>query len=55
MFTDGWYGILHDYSRRELNFPMDKLPALSGIAAMVQKVVGNVYLAGLWQMILRMG
>ena len=44
-----WYEILDDYCRRELTFPMDKLPAISGIAAAVQRVTGDTYLAGLWQ------
>lgn len=44
-----WYEILEDYCQRDLTFPMDKLPAISGIAAAVQKVTGDTYLAGLWQ------
>ena len=44
-----WYEILEDYCRRDLTFPMDKLPAISGIAATVQKATGDAYLAGLWQ------
>jgi len=44
-----WYKILIDYSLRSLTFPMDKLPAISGIAAMFQKLTNDVYLAGVWQ------
>ncbi len=44
-----WYEILEDYCRRDLTFPMDKLPVISGIAATVQKVTDDAYLAGLWQ------
>ena len=44
-----WYEILDDYCRRDLTFPMDQLPAISGVAASVQKVTGDTYLAGLWQ------
>ena len=44
-----WYEMLEDHCQRDLTFPMDKLPAISGIAAAVQKVIGDTYLAGLWQ------
>ena len=44
-----WYEILEDYCRRDLTFPMDQLPAISGIAAAVQRFTLNTYLAGLWQ------
>jgi hypothetical protein len=44
-----WYKIVEEYSRRSLTFPMDKFPAISGIAAMLQKIISDVYLAGLWQ------
>jgi hypothetical protein len=44
-----WYKILDSYCSRSLTFPLDKLPAISGIAAMLQKITSDVYLAGLWQ------
>jgi hypothetical protein len=44
-----WYKILMDYCSRKLTFSMDNLPAISGIAAMFQKLTNDVYLAGLWQ------
>jgi hypothetical protein len=44
-----WYDVLVSYGRRALNFPMDILPAVSGIASFVQGLTGDVYLCGLWQ------
>jgi hypothetical protein len=44
-----WYKTVNDYCKRSLTFPMDKLPAISGIAAMLQKLTSDIYLAGLWQ------
>jgi hypothetical protein len=45
----GWYEVVEVYSRKHLTFDEDKLPALSGLAAEVQKVTADIYLAGLWQ------
>lgn len=44
-----WYRSVEDYSRRDLTFEADKLPALSGYAHMIQKHVGGAYLAGIWE------
>jgi hypothetical protein len=44
-----WYKSVEDYSRRDLTFEADKLPALSGYAHMMQKHVGGAYLAGIWE------
>ncbi|KAI1762450.1 hypothetical protein GGR53DRAFT_468328 [Hypoxylon sp. FL1150] len=44
-----WYDLVGDYSRRDLTRQTDKLPALSGIAAVVGKLrPKDRYLAGLW-------
>lgn len=45
-----WAVIVEDYTSRELKFPTDKLPALSGIASQVQQALGgDEYLAGFWK------
>ncbi|KAJ5380423.1 uncharacterized protein N7496_002851 [Penicillium cataractarum] len=44
-----WYAFIHDYSRREIGRPCDRLPAIGGIAAEVSRLTGHRYLAGLWQ------
>jgi hypothetical protein len=46
---DTWHRIVAEYTRRELTFPADKLPAIAGLAAEFQKLTGDTYLAGLWQ------
>ncbi|RGP79769.1 heterokaryon incompatibility -domain-containing [Fusarium longipes] len=45
----GWEKFVTWYSRRELTFPGDKLPALSGIASRVYEITKSRYLAGIWQ------
>lgn len=44
-----WYGMLREYTARNMTNPHDKLPAISGIASLVQKIVGCRYLAGIWE------
>jgi hypothetical protein len=44
-----WESIATSYSTRSLTEPADKLPALSGIANVFQRVIGSNYLAGLWE------
>jgi hypothetical protein len=39
--------VLLDYFRRQLTFPTELLPALSGIANMIRQQTGDKYLAGL--------
>jgi hypothetical protein len=48
-----WYELIEDYSARLLTYPRDKLPAVSGVAAEIQKITGSRYLAGLWRETLR--
>lgn len=43
-----WRTIVEEYSSRELTRASDKLPALSGLAHLVQASVGSQYAAGLW-------
>jgi hypothetical protein len=43
-----WETILTQYSRRQLTYPSDKLPALSGLACQYAKLTDHTYLAGLW-------
>jgi len=45
-----WYLelISNDYSRRKLSFPTDILPAISGLASLVNTHLKSQYLAGIW-------
>lgn len=53
---DRWFYIAEEYSTRCLTYPLDKLPALSGIAAAIASLLNYepsvlpypIYLAGLW-------
>jgi hypothetical protein len=42
------FTVVMDHSRRALTKSEDKLPAISGVASLVQKATGYRYLAGLW-------
>lgn len=44
-----WLEIVANYTDRELTFPHDKLPPLSGIASLIQRATKGRYLAGLWR------
>jgi hypothetical protein len=44
-----WFIVVMGYSRRALTNNKDKLPAISGLASLVQKATGYKYLAGLWE------
>jgi hypothetical protein len=43
-----WEDLIREYSRRKLSREDDKLPALAGLAAKFESLVGAEYLAGLW-------
>lgn len=43
-----WYSLVAEYSRRHLREASDKLPAISGLAGLIQEASGSRYLAGLW-------
>jgi hypothetical protein len=47
--SDCWYSVIKNYSRQNITCVYDKLPALSGLAAMMQKMHPGNYLAELWQ------
>lgn len=44
-----WRRIIEDYSKRDLTYFEDRLPALAGVASRLSKVWSDVYLAGLWR------
>jgi hypothetical protein len=48
-----WNELIEGYSARRLTYLKDKLPAVGGVAAEIQKVTGSRYLAGLWRETLR--
>ena len=45
-----WYDISHDFSQRTLSDPLDRLPALAGVAKELRLVFPGIgdYVAGLW-------
>lgn len=44
-----WHRLVEEYSKLELSYELDILPALSGIAALLEPFQGSTYLAGLWE------
>lgn len=46
--TRQWRHIVAQYSRRQLTYPTDRLPALSGAASRFQISLQTEYLAGIW-------
>jgi hypothetical protein len=44
-----WHSVVEVYSKLDLTYQSDKLPALSGLAKVLQLLVGGQYLAGLWK------
>ncbi|KAI0551728.1 heterokaryon incompatibility protein-domain-containing protein [Xylaria curta] len=44
-----WTSIVQEYSRRNLSFFTDRLPALAGIASELSAIYGERYLAGFWE------
>jgi hypothetical protein len=42
--------IVTEFTRRELTFTSDKLPALAGLASLFDKTLNATYLAGIWRM-----
>ena len=47
-----WRFILREYTRTQLSFDSDVLPALSGIANVFLRYMGGQYIAGLWERML---
>ncbi|RDL37626.1 Uncharacterized protein BP5553_05059 [Venustampulla echinocandica] len=52
---DSWYAIVEAYSVTSLTFVSDNLPALSGLAKLLQQAHGATYAAGLWTDDLQVG
>ncbi|KAH8588887.1 heterokaryon incompatibility protein-domain-containing protein [Bisporella sp. PMI_857] len=48
-WLENWMVIAAHYSRREITFNSDRLPALSAIASEYGRMYGDQYLAGLWK------
>jgi hypothetical protein len=44
-----WRRVVHNYSKLDLTFPHDALPALSGIVQVFARLFDDEYLAGLWR------
>ncbi|KAL8734468.1 MAG: hypothetical protein Q9181_003171 [Wetmoreana brouardii] len=44
-----WRKLVVEYSKKELTFETDVLPALSGLASLVHTATGDRYLAGIWR------
>ncbi|CAG7562024.1 unnamed protein product [Fusarium equiseti] len=44
-----WYSFIEGYTSAKFTFAGDRLPALSGISALIQKYIPQRYGAGLWQ------
>jgi hypothetical protein len=44
-----WMRLIRQFSRRSLTFPSDKLPAISGLAAIMAAKTRSKYMAGLWE------
>ncbi|WXC44630.1 hypothetical protein QX201_004365 [Fusarium graminearum] len=48
-FLDEWYRFINTYTKSDFTFVSDRLPALSGIAALIQQCTQQKYVAGLWE------
>lgn len=44
-----WSMLVKNYTKRQLTYERDKLPAFSGLAGVVQALTKDRYLAGLWE------
>jgi hypothetical protein len=44
-----WRELVKQYSKCDLTYTSDKLPAFAGLAKAYQEMTGDVYLAGLWR------
>ncbi|CAK7201826.1 hypothetical protein SEUCBS139899_004541 [Sporothrix eucalyptigena] len=47
--TVGWTVAVQEYSKRELSFEEDKLPAIGGLASWLAKETNDQYFAGVWK------
>ncbi|CAK7228610.1 hypothetical protein SBRCBS47491_006963 [Sporothrix bragantina] len=48
-FTFGWNTAVQEFSKRELSFEEDKLPAIAGLASWLAKETNDQYFAGVWK------
>ncbi|KAK1986953.1 heterokaryon incompatibility protein [Colletotrichum cereale] len=48
-FVWDWYDMVSAYSRRGITKSYDRLPALSGLAKVMEECTGQKYVAGLWE------
>jgi hypothetical protein len=44
-----WWSLMEEYSSRSLTFPEDFLPALAGLVALYQRLMGDESVVGLWK------
>jgi hypothetical protein len=44
-----WYQTVRGFSRRNISFACDRLPAIAGLATEIASSTGDTYLAGLWR------
>ncbi|KAK7435163.1 hypothetical protein CaCOL14_000034 [Colletotrichum acutatum] len=54
-FVWDWYDMVSAYSKRGITKSYDRLPALSGLAKVMEECTGQRYLAGLWRNHLHFG
>lgn len=47
--VSSWLGAVEDFTKRELSKPMDRLPALSGMAERHGHLIKRRYLCGIWE------
>jgi Heterokaryon incompatibility protein (HET) len=47
--STGWYNLLQGYTKRQITYPSDLLPGISGLAREIQYLTGIKYLAGIWE------
>ena len=50
-----WYRCVMDFSRRELTYQNDKLPAIDGIASKMSESVCDEYISGIWKSDIHVG
>ncbi|KAF5855409.1 hypothetical protein ETB97_009252 [Aspergillus alliaceus] len=43
-----WHDVVEEYTNRQLTEPLDRLPAISGVAHVFQRITNSQYIAGLW-------
>lgn len=41
--------LVEEYTKKQLTYPKDRLPALAGLAKLYSESLNEAYLAGLWE------